>query len=467
MFAAASGVLLGAHTQQVMMNSLPNSSPLRATSIINKACGAFRLRRIRFPFGRGLGFTGFFAVIAFGLFSASASAQDSGALVEALVRKGILTAQEAEEIRADLLREAAEPPAVATAGSSLTTRLRISGRIQTQFASLDTDIAGTTADPAPTNHFFARRLYLTARADLGPNWASNITYDFAGSLFDAAWVQYKGSGFTVDLGLRKVNLGYEERTSSGSLKAIERSGVTRYFVEENNGRRLGAGSYRVGAFVDGKQGAFFYGAAITNPERAVNSGAAASAGNGTRNQFAFWANAGLSGSLGADGSTYVIGAGAGYLPDQGGRPVGTGHDLTVYTVYADVRGLAGGRFGLAAELLGADVERGVSATRDAKPWGYWVQPTFKVSEQVELVARYSELDSDGRGVSLSDGVRSAPGGGTHDKLREFFFGGNWYLRGNDLKFQAGYVHGESRDLVGGGVASAKARGVRSQLQFNF
>jgi len=460
-----------------MMNSIPPSSPLRATSVIDKACGAFRFRRVRFPFGRGLALTGFLAALAFGLSAASAFAQDSGALVEALVRKGILTAQEAEEIRADLLREAAEQPAiaakadalVATAGSSLTTRLRISGRIQTQFASLDTDIAGTSADPAATNHFFARRLYLTARADLGPNWNSNVTYDFAGSLFDAAWVQYKGSGFTVDLGLRKVNLGYEERSSSGSLKAVERSGVTRYFVEENNGRRLGAGSYRVGAFVDGKRGSFFYGAAITNPERAVKSDDAASAGNGTRNQFAFWANAGLSGSLGTDGGTYIIGAGAGYLPDQGGRPVGTGYDLTVYSVYADVRGLAGGRFGLAAELLGADVECGVSATRDASPWGYWVQPTLKVSEQVELVARYSALDSDGRGVSLSDGVRSAPSGGTHDKLREFFFGGNWYLRGNDLKLQAGYVHGESRDSVGGGggVVRAKARGVRSQLQLNF
>jgi len=452
-----------------MTNSI---TPLRFRSgfLLGKNRGSRRF--CGFPLGRVASLTGVLAALGCGLFSASASAQDSGALVEALVRKGILTAQEAEEIRADLLREAAEPPAVATAGSSLTTRLRISGRIQTQFASIDTDISGTSDDPAATNHFFARRLYLTARADLGPNWASNITYDFAGSLFDAAWVQYKGSGFTVDLGLRKVNLGYEERTSSGSLKAIERSGVTRYFVEENNGRRLGAGSYRVGAFVDGKQGAFFYGAAITNPERAVNSGAAASAGNSTRNQFAFWANAGFSGPLGEGGdATYIVGAGAGYLPDQGGRPVGTGDDLTVYTVYADVRGLAGGRFGLAAELLGADVERGVSATRDASPLGYWVQPTFKVSEQFELVARYSALDSDGRGVSLSDGVRSAPGGGTHDKLREFFFGGNWYLRGNDLKLQAGYVHGESRDEVGGGgaggVVRAKARGVRSQLQFNF
>ena len=35
----------------------------------------------------------------------SLSAQDSGALITALIRKGILTNQEAEDIRADLVRE--------------------------------------------------------------------------------------------------------------------------------------------------------------------------------------------------------------------------------------------------------------------------------------------------------------------------------------------------------------------------
>jgi len=405
-------------------------------------------------------------------------AQDSGALLDILVRKGVLTSQEAEEVRADLVREAEEAaaarhprllrtaPAVATAGSSLTTRLRISGRIQTQFASIGTDIDGAP-NPASTNHFFARRLYLTARADLGTNWNTNLTYDFAGSLFDAAWVQYKGTSFTVDLGLRKVNLGYEERGSSGSLKAIERSGVTRYFVESNNARRLGAGSYRVGAFIDGKQGGFFYGAAITNPERAVNFSSAASAGSNSTNQVALWANAGYSGSFGTDAGTYVFGAGVGFLPDQGGKVVGAGDDLTVYTAYVDLRDLAGGPFSLAAELLGADVDHGASATSDAKPWGYWVQPSFKISKEFELVARYSYLDSDGRGVNVSDGVRSAPGGGTHNKLHEAFFGGNWYIKGNDLKLQAGYVHGESRDLLNGSHACAKARGFRSQLQLNF
>jgi chromosome segregation ATPase len=40
--------------------------------------------------------------------------------------------------------------------------------------------------------------------------------------------------------------------------------------------------------MDGKQGDFFYGAAITNPERAVNFGNAAGTGNNTNNTPALW-----------------------------------------------------------------------------------------------------------------------------------------------------------------------------------
>ncbi len=401
------------------------------------------------------------------LLAAPVIALDSGALLEALVRKGILTDQEAENIRADLVRDASVPPAFATGGSNYTTRLRVSGRVQAQYAGINTNIENAP-DPAATSHLFMRRVYLTARADLGPDWNTNVTYDFGGGFFDAAWVQWRKDTWTVDIGLRKVNLGYEERTSSGSLKAIERSGVTRYFVEENNGRRLGAGSYRVGVFADGRTGKFFYGGAITNPERAISFGTASGAGNATNNRFAFWANGGVNGTHST--GTYLFGAGAGLLPDQGGKAsaspfgVGTGNDLTVYTVYTDIMA---GRFGFTAEYLWADVERGASATADAKPSGYWIQPAFTLNDKIELVARYSYLDTDGRGVNISDGLRSAPGGGTHDKLTEIFIGGNWYLKLNDLKLQAGYVHAKSEDTVTGGQAKATSDGFRSQLQLNF
>jgi phosphate-selective porin len=393
---------------------------------------------------------------------------DSGALLDALVRKGILTDQEAEDIRADLVRDAAQPPALATGGSNYTTRLRISGRLQPQYVLLNTDVANVP-DPASTHHFFLRRVYLTARADLGPDWNTTITYDFAGSLFDAAFLQWRRPTQTVDIGLRKVNLGYEERISSGSLKAIERSGVTRYFVEPNNGRRLGAGSYRVGLFTDGTEGNFFYGAAVTNPERAENFTIASNPGGAGTNKPAFWANGGYNHKMGEE-NLLVVGAGVGYLPDQGGRAstapfgVGTGNNLTVVTVYSD---LTMGSFNVAAEYLWADVDQGRSPTADANPWGFWIQPSYKFTETLEGVFRYSYLDSDGRGVALGDGVRSAPSSGTNNKLEELYAGGNWYIKGNDLKFQAGVVWGKAKDTISGAPASAETYGVRSQMQINF
>lgn len=401
------------------------------------------------------------AVAALTCAGAALAQSDSGALIEALIRKGILTDQEAENIRADLIRDASMPPATAVGGSTFTTRLRVSGRLQVQYAGLNTDVANAP-DPAPTNHFFVRRLLLTVRADLGADWNTNFSYRLDAPLIDAAWVQWRRGTTTVDIGLRKVNLGYEERISSGLLKAIERSGVTRYFVEDNNGRRLGAGKYRVGIFADGRSGKFYYGGAITNPEMAHNLATAVGAGSGANNKPAIWGNAGFNGRHAT--GTWLFGAGAGLLPDQGGRTVGTGSDLTVYSLHTD---LTFGKVSLVAEYLASDNERGASATRDSKAWGYWVQPSLAVNDRFELVARYSHLDSDGRGVNLSDSVRSAPGGGTMDKLTDMYFGFNYYIKGNDLKLQLGYVWGKTEDTVTGGRAEAETSGLRSMLQLNF
>ena len=188
------------------------------------------------------------------LLTASAFAQDSGALIDALIRKGILTNQEAENIRADLVRESNTIPAHALGGGKSTDRLSVGMRLQTQYANIGTEISGNPVRPAYTDQAFLRRMYLTLKAGVGGNWGATFTYDFASGYYDDAIIEWKPtSDLSFNFGLRKVNVGYEERASSGNLKSIERSGVTRYFVEGNNGRRLGAGSYRIGAFLDGKK----------------------------------------------------------------------------------------------------------------------------------------------------------------------------------------------------------------------
>jgi phosphate-selective porin len=400
-------------------------------------------------------------------------AQDSGALIEALVRKGILTNQEAENIRADLMRESAVIPAPAYAGGKSTDRFSVGMRIQTQFANLNTFTEHSAVNPAATSHFFLRRAYLTLKAGLGGDWSTTFTYDFAGSSYDDAIITYKPNpDLSFDFGLRKVNFAMEERGSSSDLRAIERSSVTRYFVEANNGRRLGAGSYRIGVFMDGKKDGIgpdglglVYSAAITNPERADTFTIASSAGDSTINNLSYWGNVGLTGK--AAGGTWTAGVEAAYMPDQGGPSntnLGKGFDLKEYGVYANMQF---GRFGLISEYLVANVDRGATLLRDASPKGFYIGPSFLVTDKLEAVVKYAHLDTDGRGVNLSDGIRSAPGASTMNKMDEWYAGGNWYFKGNDLKFQLGFTYGKSKDTVTGAPAKAETYGLRSQLQTNF
>ena len=400
------------------------------------------------------------------LLAGLASAQDNSALINALIKKGILNKEEATQIQTDMAKDNAAAQ-VSTSGNKSLGRLSLSGRIQIQYAGLSTDINGTTADPVGTSHFFLRRIYLVAKANLGQGWTSSLNYDFAGSTFDEAKISWtKNDAFNLDLGFRKVPFGLEEwYTSSGSLKAIERSPGTRYFVEGNNGRRLGAGSYRTGIFVGGKDSSgLFYNVAVTNPERNEDAIAGVtSAGSAANNNFAYWGNLGYKAKAG-NGLAYVLSVSVGLLPDQGGKTLGAGDDLTVYNAFAT---FTRGNLDLQLEYFGGDNHHGVSATQNSRSSAWSIQPSFKQGDRMEYVVRYTQVDSDGRGVNLSDGIRSAPGGGTMDRLSEWYLGFSYFFRGNDVKWQLGYILGESDDTVTGGAAKARTQGVRSQMQVNF
>ena len=416
----------------------------------------------------------YLAAIGGVLLSASAVlAQDSGPLLDALIRKGILTNQEAEDLRADLVRDQNTIPAKAVGGGKATDRLSVGMRMQVQYASLDTDIKNSTAaGPVATDHAFLRRMYITFKAGVGGNWGATMTYDLAGGSYDDAIIEWKPTpDLAFNFGLRKVNLAAEERGSSGDIRSIERSSVTRYFVESNNGRRLGAASYRIGAFLDGKKelsqtNGIVYSAAVTTPERGESFTAASATGDNTTNRPALWGNFGFTGKL-ANNGTWIVGAGTGYLPDQGGSGTtnfGKGFNLRIHSLYAN---LTAGRFSFMGEYLTAKVDRGFNATTDATPTGFYLQPSLLLTDTIELVVRYAGLNSDRRGVTLSDVIRSSPSGGTMNKSEEWYFGGNYYLRGNDLKLQLGLVSGKTKETLTGAPAEAKVIGVRSQMQLQF
>lgn len=195
-------------------------------------------------------------------------AQESDALIRILLRKGILTPEEAAEVRAELaassqaavdaqisetpapvpLTPPAPTPSVTDSivnvvtGGKKTQAVELYGRLHGQYAHLGTDAAGKES----TNHAFLRRVRLGVNAELSESWSADVNYDFAGRYFDKGFVRYKGTlvDTPIDLyfGLRKVNMVHEELTSSSKLVALERAGTTRYFVESNNGRDLESGA---------------------------------------------------------------------------------------------------------------------------------------------------------------------------------------------------------------------------------
>jgi len=333
-----------------------------------------------------------------------------------------------------------------------------------------------------------RRVYIGVKAQFSSAWSGTINYDFANLSFDQAFITWAPNPWYVtDVGFRKVPFGYDEWSiSSGVLKAIERSAITRFFVEANNGRRLGGGSYRQGVFVGGADpspvGGFSYNLAVTNPERDEFSTGSTGAATGTQgigtkanNGFAYWANAGYSHKFG-DGllNSWKAGVSGGWLPDQGGpgAGAGSGYDMAVLSAYAD---LYCGPWSLVAEYYWGKVRKGVSLTRDSEPKGYWIQPSYRFGP-FEPVFRYSHVFSDGRGIMPGDLERSAPNPTTtitFDKMDEYYAGLNWYLLGNDqkheVKLQAGWIYAECKDRLSGTttVSKIETTGLRSQLQVNF
>ena len=437
-------------------------------------------------------------------FAQTSNGNNDKALLNVLIEKGVLTAAEAQQITDDMAKANAGSDVISNPADKYLKRVTLTGRFQVQFADLGTSIDGfqnnppatLPAHPVASEHFLLRRIYLGTKVDFTDNLSGYVNYDFANVSFDAAYLRWKQSdALIIDAGLEKAPFGYEEITSSGSLKAIERSPITRFIDEPNNGRRLGASSYRTGLFAQGSQDGWFYEIAVTNPERneysgdstagstattdSVNgSGGVGNYSTSTNNNLAYYGWGGYSGKF--TNGTYKVGLETGYLPDQGGpgTSVGVGNNIALYGGFADV---TYGDFNLQGEYENAKDDNAVvvrGVTRAAKPDGFWIQPSYYVIPKVlEGVVRYSEVNSDDRGVALSDGIRGATSGGTMNKMDEWYVGGNWYIEGNDVKLQFGYIHGNGKGAIlptsatgvvaTGTATKASTDGIRTQVQVNF
>lgn len=370
--------------------------------------------------------------------------------------------------------------------SPIVKKITLTGSVQPQIDSLNTDLSGNLTFPAGTspdsNHIFVRRLVVGAKVDIGNgftgqlianmanNPSSSATSDQRDLDIERAVMEYNWNDQTFAAGLDKAPFGVLETTSANDLKTVERSAADRYFVEGGTGLQLG--SYHSGVFAKGKLGSgFSYSAMIGNPEKGEDD---FSSGGTNQPAYVFrldhtfqdgdlkWVNGvdlaaqpGITLTNSLNKATYgskdVYGAGL--------------HSQMTYK-----------RFGLFAELLAASVEGGDFSPsklgEDANPIGWTITPSyFLIKDRLELVTSWSHISSDGMGINLGQVVRrAATPDQNFDQLDSVFLGLGWYIKGTNLKITGGYEWAKATDAFNAtsdvdGEATVNGFRIRGQMSF--
>ena len=415
-------------------------------------------------------------IAAAAITSVSAFAQDKATL-DLLVKKGIITAEE----RAKTLQTAAATKTesgvdrvfIKEAGAN---RLTFSGRIQGQWeaAAYSQTTGGVETQAVDLNNVMMRRLYLGAKVDVGHGFSGELVWNFgdnsntstgtvrAGAA-DKAVFTYESDLGKFDVGYQKVQFGQEENTSSSALYTVERSMVTRYWAESHNGtapahRRLGFGARHVGLHYsnkvtigEGGPGTLAYGASIVDAVQGYN--------NTGVNDYGYYGN--VSFDWKPLGTTIGINYG---LAPQGGTLSSVGGSIDMVEGLNPYFKYVTGDLTILGEYITTAVDASTVTNDqgflDRDPNGYNITLAYKLSENLEAVARYSALDTDGRGQQASDGFRDISTTGltaaTYDKSNSIFVGLNYYFNKNNAKIQFGYEKAKLEGRITGytsGVAN--------------
>lgn len=377
-------------------------------------------------------------ILGAALCGASAYADD--ALLDILVKKGVLSSAEADAVAAEI--QAEQPLSVKAKGKE-TVEVRFNGRVQAQYDGLSMEENGS--DLPSTNHFYFRRLYFGAKAKLSNGIYAETVLDFAGDTapelnFDKAIVGYKfDDAFTGILGFQKVPFGYEETSSSSGLPTIERSAANRFFADDIDFSSRHMGLHAEGEF----EGGFSYGAALVNSEQ----------GEGSRLGGASNTSNDLSAYVRVQWSNDMLTLGADYGAQKGNSVVGD--DVSAFTAYANAKIED---LNLLAEVFQGDL----GVAEDVM--GYSLRASYKI-DKFEPVIRYSYVKADVFDIDTDELIRRAPSGGTvsgtDNEINSFYLGANYYLS-KATTLMLGYEIADAENDAG--TDEAEVSGLRARIQ---
>jgi hypothetical protein len=245
---------------------------------------------------------------------------------------------------------------------------------------------------------------------------------------DKAYIQKVWCDSVWRFGYQKVQWGAEWTTPEPHLKTIERSVATNFF--QNLGRRVNAGAHvytdemdlktytipswkwvgnkfgqrKVGIYVQGTMCDLHYGAAITNgyDGLCMNS-------TDTNNSLGYYMNLGYETTFCEFDLLFGVNAGFQTKGSNAARTVN--HNVYGFNpfIYANWN-----RFSLLGEFFWGSVEdaKVTDVCGDADPWGFNLIPSYMVNDCLELVGRFSYVNSDEMGMTIHNTFGCAPDKGT-------------------------------------------------------
>jgi len=387
--------------------------------------------------------TAMFALI--GIVPTYAASND--ALLDLLVRKGVLTQDEATEVAAELKEE--NKGVTFSAKGNDTVKVRFKGRMHYQYDNLGMDANGE--DLPSANHFYFRRLRMGAEATHESGIFAEMVLEMAEDDFgiDTAIAGYEFNDFfTGIIGYQKVPFGFEEMISSNSIKTVERSVANRFIVDD-----IDFAARHSGLHAEGNLGAgFSYAAAVVNGVQGEGSRLLGSAESS--NDLAFF------GSLRWEGSGLTLGVDGGH---KSNAPV-VRDDVTAFTGYAhyNIEGF---------DILGEYFHADMGEQEDFN--GYALRLAYKIGK-FEPVVRYSYAKTDRFVLDTDELVRRAPEGdlpgpadnlsnvrGTDNEIESYYAGLNYYWN-KSVSLLLGYEIAEAEN--GDGTDQVEIDGFRARVK---
>ena len=391
-------------------------------------------------------------------------ATSNDALLDLLVKKGVLSQSEATAVAAELKEE--NKGITFSAKGKETVKLRFNGRMHFQYDSLDADADGTDLDS--TNHFYFRRLRLGVKATHENGLFAETVLDFSGDEeselgVDKAVAGYEFSdAFTGMVGYQKVPFGFQETTSSSKIKTIERSAANRFLADDIDFAGRHTGLHAKGTL----GGGFSYAVAVVNAAQGEGSKLLGSA-EASNDLAAF-------GRVQWSGNDLTLGVDVGHqsnndkikidlTPGDDDDDVFAPQDVTAFTAYANYK-FEG--FDILGEYFSADMDD----QEDAE--GYSLRVAYKL-DKFEPVFRYSHLKNDTFVIDADELIRRAPEGdrpgdldnlsdatGDEVEIDSYYFGFNYYYN-KAVSLMVGYEIAETDSDTGDEV---EIDGLRARLQ---